>query len=433
MGDRMMKVSLKSLGYRITFAAWLGAILTIPGCNRATTSSPVPQKETAPAPVKVRVGTVRTQELKKSINLPATVESDETAMLMPRVEAYVERVLVDIGDEVEAGQVLVKLNAPELEQAVRQQEAMVQQLKADKQVLRAELESARSQLKAGTADLNLKKSERQRLERLVSTGAIERQRLEEATSLSQSTQAMLQKYQNAIRVIQAKLKKGESELAVGKAKLDRARTLAGYLEIKAPFAGVVAERNVDPGNLVRPSNQGSDARPLLTIAKVDKLRAIFHATTDVAAQLATDSHAEFVSDDQPDQAFTGKVSRMAGTYSDKTRMMRAEMDLNNTADPQTGRRPLRAGSYGSVTIVLQSATLPVVPTTALIRDGQEDEVVVVRDGKCMVTPVEVALVLEDLAGISQGIAAGDQVVLQNPESIEHKQSLKELEIDVVGW
>lgn len=433
MGDTMTDIHTASLLKRYCLASLMVAMLAVHGCNRSAAPPSNRQQESGPSMVKIAVGTVRTQLLENVVTLPATIESDETALLMPRVEAYVDRVLVDIGDEVEAGQVLIELSAPELEQEVQEQMAMVSQLRADKQVLNAELESARSQLIVGNSELTLKQSERKRLERLVSSGAIERQRLEEAESAAQATGGMLQKYENAVRVIEAKVMKGESELAVGNARLERARTLASYLEIKAPFAGVVSQRNVDPGNLVRPGNQGSNMKPLLTIAKVDTLRAIFHATTDVAAKLETESPAKFASDDSPDQVFQGKLSRLAGTYSDKTRMMRAEMDLQNTPDPSTGKRSLRAGSYGSITIVLQSATLPVVPITALLQEGQHEEVVVVRNGKCLVTPVEVALVVNDLAGIAEGLAAGDQIILRDPGSIQHKQALKDIEIDVVGW
>ncbi|MCG8448241.1 MAG: efflux RND transporter periplasmic adaptor subunit [Pirellulales bacterium] len=420
------------MSYRIIFLApCCLTFLLAAGCQRST-PQPAQQAGSASA-TKVEVGVVREQTLKNIINLPATIESDESAMLMPRVEAYVDQVLVDIGDEVQAGQVLVRLSAPELLQEAQQQRAMIQQLMADGQVMRAELESARTQLKVGHAELNLKNSERQRLAKLVRTGAIGRQRLEEAESAAQSTQAMLQKYRQAVRVVEAKLKKGEAELAVGQTKLQRAETLASYLEIKAPFAGVVAQRSVDPGNLVRPSNQGSDVPPLLTLAKVARLRAVFHATTDVAGQLAVGCTTSFISDDLPGRLFEGRLSRLAGTYNEKTRMMRAEMDLDNPLDPATSKRPLRAGSYGSVKIVLQSTTLPVVPTSALRKQGARHTVIVVSNGTCIVTPVETALIVDGLAAIAQGISVGNQVVLKNVASIEDGQVLKGSEIEVVLW
>jgi len=398
------------------------------GCQRTTqTSAPKPAPKE-----QVTVGTVRTQLLEKTIHLPATIESDETAMLMARVEAYVDKVLVDIGDEVEAGQVLVLLHAPELEQRVEQHRAAIDMIRASGQMTLAELKTAQSQNAATLAQQSLKISVRDRLANLVHTGAIASQRLEEAEAALGTTNAHLEKDKNAIELIHAKLRKGKAKLEVEKAMLAQAEALGEYLKIKAPFAGVVAERNVAPGNLVRPSSQGSGMKPLLTIAKIDKLRAVVHATTDVAGQLRIGQAVQFVADDVPDHVFVGTLSRMAGTYSQRTRMMQAEVDLDNASDPATGQRPLRAGSYGSLSIVLQSAMLPVVPESALRKRGDRTSVVVVHDGACLVTPVTVAFASGEMVAIAEGIADGEQVVA-NPDDVKEEQKLKDTEIKTVSW
>jgi len=403
------------------------------GCNRAAKPQANQNNNKPEKPPFISVGVVRTQLLEKTINLPATVQSDLTAMLRPRVEAYVSKVLVDIGDEVQSGQLLIELNAPEYEDQTRQARAMIQQLHDAMQVMQVELQAAYTQLEVGRAEYTLKVSERDRLARLVSSGAIDRQRLEEAESAAQSTLAMLAKYENAIEVVRAKLTEGESALKVQQAKLDHTETLAGYLAIKAPFSGVVARRDVDPGNLVRPTSHGSGDKSLLTIAKIDKLRAIVHATVDVAGQFSVGDKVRFVVDDMLGQSFDAEISRTAGTYDDKTRMMRAEIDLENALDPATGRRPLKAGTYGSATIVLQSVTLPVVPSTALRKSGQGVSVAVVRDGVCLITPVEVAMEVDGIAGIASGVEAGEQVVVENPGAIKLEQPLSGSQVKVIQW
>jgi RND family efflux transporter MFP subunit len=402
------------------------------GCQQSKRVEKPKNATTKQTAQKIDVGTVREQELRKTVELPATVESDETAMLMARVEAYVEKVLVDIGDEVEPGQVLIELTAPELQQAAGEYRAMNVQLQANERVLLAELTAAGSQLDVARAQLNLKRSERDRRMRLVSTGAIAQQLLEESEAEVQSQQAMLAKYENLVEIVEAKLARCEAELEVGLAKLRQSETLASYLEIKSPFRGVIAERNVDSGTLVRPSSQSSSMKPLLVVAKVDKLRAKVHATTDVAGMLGVGQTVEFSADDVPGKTFEGKLSRMAGTYNQKTRMMQAEIDLANKPDDSTGQRPLRAGSYGSATIVLQAATLPVVPETALRTRGDRTAVVVVNQGACLVTPVTVAFRSGGMAAIAAGIAGGDQIVA-DPESVQDEQTLQDSEINVISW
>ncbi len=420
---------------RMTFRS-AQAILSVILLTTLTAGCKPPVKRAARKPsaakpkiVSVTVGVVREQLLQKTVELPATVESDETAQLMARIESYVDKVLVDIGDEVEAGQVLVQLSAPELEQAANASKAMIAQLKAGDQVLLAEREAARLELDVVRAKLRLKQSLCDRRARLVSSGAISLQLLEESEADLQATAATLTKFESQIQIVDAKMAQAESELAVGNAKLEQAKALTGYLEIKAPFAGVIAERNVDPGNLVRP---GSSMKPLLVVAKVDKLRAIVHATTDVSGLLTIGQAVEFVADDVPEKVFDGHLSRMAGAFNRKTRMMQAEIDLDNSPDPLTARRPLRAGTYGVANIVLQSAKLPVVPESALRIRGDRTSVIVVRDGACLVTPVTVAFISDEMAAIADGIVAGDQVVV-DPKGIKDEQMLKDTEIKITSW
>jgi len=430
---QMNNVTNKPQPCRWDAGVLLLAVLLAIGCQRSTAPAVKSEALKQSEPKTVAVGIVREQRLQNTVSLPASVESDETAMLMARVEAYVLEVLVDIGDEVEAGQVLIRLDARELQQQVEMQRGMIQELKASDQMVLAQLEAAHTQIDEIRARLDLKTSERDRLARLVSTGAIQRQRLEEAESAVLSTTAMLARYEDAVHVVQARLLKSKSELTVAQAELHQAETLAGYLEVKAPFAGIVAKRNVDPGNLVRPAGHGDGAKPLLTIAKVDKLRAIIHATTDVAGPLKVNTPVQFVADDLPNKTFVSQLSRMAGAYDRKTRMMRAEIDLDNSFDPDLGRRPLRAGSYGAAMIVLQSATLPVVPQSALRKHADHVSVVVVRDGVCWITPVEVAIQSDDMAGIASGIEPGDQVVVENPDAMKQEQRLQDSQIKLVTW
>jgi len=232
-----------------------------------------------------------------------------------------------------------------------------------------------------------------------------------------------------VRVAEARLKKGKAEIQVAQSQLKQALAMVDYLEIKAPFAGVVATRNVDPGALVRP---GAIGKPLLAVAKVDRLRAIFFITMDTTSHLAVGNVVKFEADDVPGRLFEGVISRIAGTYDVKTRMLRAEVDLQNSPDPNTGRRPLRAGSYGEATIILQVPTLPVVPQSAVFRHAGRTSVVIVRDGICSIEAVQVAIETDGLAGVSSGLQAGDQVVIDNPGALSDGQDISS-EIKMETW
>ncbi len=208
-----MKMSL------LAFAVLIAAVLA-GGCQRRSGSMSAASKEEKLPDIVYQE--VQAEMIQSTIELPATIKSDETAMLMARVEAYVGKVLVDIGDEVTAGQVLVQLTAPELQQRVVQHQATIKTIHAGKQMTLAELKAAQSHSTMVLADQTLKLSERDRLAQLVGTGAIKRQRLEEAEAALGTTLAKIEMTQNDIEVVEAKLLKGAAMLAVEQAKLEEA-------------------------------------------------------------------------------------------------------------------------------------------------------------------------------------------------------------------
>lgn len=409
---------------------WIAATISIPmGCQR---QAPPPARPSVPPPPSLVVGVTPERVVEKTVELPATIQSFERAELMPKIEAYVERVLVDIGDEVESGQPLVQLAAPEIEQQVVQRRREIEQISAQRHVYAAELSAAQAELQRVEAQSELRGSERDRLSRLVSSGAIGSQRLEEAQFAAQSADADIARFQNAVRIAEARIAQGESSLAVAEAALAEVQALAGYLSINAPFSGVVTKRNVDPGNLVRPD---SDAGPLLVVATVDRLRAVMHAATDVAAQLAVGQIVRFTPDDSPDAAFEAPIARLAGSYDPRTRMMRVEVDYENRRDEQSGRRTLRAGAYGRAQIVIASTgqQVPAVPSEAIIRRGEQSLVVVVENGRCFRAPVQLGLKGDDLTAVAAGLQAGVQIVASSPELIKDDQGVTPDQVKPASW
>ncbi|MDC0935173.1 efflux RND transporter periplasmic adaptor subunit [Pirellulales bacterium] len=412
----------KSLALQLT---WLAAL----GCQPENRQRVEPQGSTAPS---IEVGVVPERVVEKTIILPATINSDEVAMLVSKIEAYVDRVLVDIGDEVRAGQTLVELYAPELQQRANQVRRQIEQLQAGEIVLRAQRDSAFAALQTYKAELTLRGSERDRLARLVNNGAIGRQRLEEAEFAALSVEAEITEHQNAMRVAEARIQEGAAEMAVAQALLAEAETLAGYLTINAPFDGIVTKRNVDPGNLVS-SDDMSGA--LVTVAKIDQLRAVMYAAADVAGRLKIGQSVRFISDDAHDQVFEAPIARLSGAYDPRTRMMRVEVDLANASDPQTGTRPLRAGSYGTAEIVVATTgrKTPAAPPAAIRTQGGQPAVFVVADGTCRLTLVTLGLEGDDVVEIKTGVAPGTQIVATGVDAVKDQQPVSQEQVKPTQW
>ena len=419
------------MSHKLTIIASCLALCIVQiGCNRtAPPAARKPPARNASPVAKVPVVTVQEKAVKEVITVPATVEGYERAHLMAKIDAYVKTVHVNIGDEVAAGELLIDLDVPELEFAQQKAERMVEQTVADQAVRNAELRAAEAKIQEHQALVALRRSEHVRIEKLVSRGALKPQKLEEAQFALASAEAEMASMAESLVVAQSRLEMAAKQIEVATAEVGEAKALAGYRQINAPFAGVITRRSVDPGAFVRPATAGGSTKPMLTIARVDKLRAVVYLTMDQAVKLSDGDAVTFSAVDVPGREFTGTVSRHAKAYDEGTRMMRAEVDLDNPPDATTNRRPLRPGGYGTLTITVDAQDLPAVPKTALFEERGNNYVVVVdRHGTCRRTPVAVAVEGDRWVGVGRGIAPDERVVAEKPQKIADKKRLAANEI-----
>ena len=194
-----------------------------------------PQKEEKMAAIPMMMQSFETISIKKSnplvpLKLAGELISDRETSIYAKVNSYVKKMSVDIGSTVTAGQVIMVLEAPEIQ---------------------AQLAAAKSKWKAQEAIYIATKSNYDRMFKANETkGAIAKDALDQITARKLSDQAQLEAAKSAYQEIQV---------------------MNDYLIIRAPFNGIVAERNVDLGSYVGPMGKGSD-KPLLVIQDNKKLR-----------------------------------------------------------------------------------------------------------------------------------------------------------------
>ena len=430
--NRRLEVSLLQIsqphrgrGVQLLLALALGAGLI--GCDRLG-RQPMSGEGAATAVKQVPVVTVESRLVREILHLPTTIIGYEQAELLPKVDAYVEQVHVNIGDEVKRNDLLVTLQSPELSQQVEQQAKLLAEASADIDLAEAEWNSAKAKLSEQQAMIDLRESELARMTSLVASGAMTDRKREEAEYAMKSAQATMEQTLNAVKVAQARQNMAQAHADVVASQLAQAETMASYLLIRAPFAGVITKRNVDTGTFVRPAT-GSNASPLIEMAVVDTVRAIVHVTMGDVNKIATGKPVTITLTDVPGETFPGSLTRISGVFDKNSRMMRAEIDLPNKPNPKTGQRLLRPGSYGSAAVVVREETLPVVPKKAIQEVGDKKTVMVVSsDGTCLTTSVEIRVNGGELLGIGSGLAAGDRVVANTPGQVKNGQKLSTAEI-----
>ena len=138
----------------------------------------------------------------------------------------------------------------------------------------------------------------------------------------------------------------EAGVAVAQANLEKSEVRLAFATIRAPFDGVVTQRNFFPGDFIRSANQGGN-EPLLTVQRVDKMRMIVAVPDRDVPFVDVGAAVEVEIDALPGKKWLAKVSRIAGFEDPRTRTMRVEIDLPNP----TGQ--IRPGMNGKATIVLE--------------------------------------------------------------------------------
>lgn len=320
--------------------------------------------------------TANRQAVEQQIRLPAQLAAYQEVSIFPKVNGYVQSVLVDIGSHVHNGQLLMVLEAPELEQAAAQA--------------------------------------KERYARALSDYAISRdnyQRLLEASQTPGAISPMDLATARAKRDADSALSNAE------KANWQMQQTMMGYLRVTAPFTGVITQRNVHPGALV--SAEAKDSKPMLELKEVDHLRLQVDIPESVAGGLGTKDSVSFFLSAFPGKRFTGRISRVSMNINMQMRSERVELDVYNKDEALT------PGMYADV--LFDSKGNPnalAVPKSAVITSTERKYVIVVRDGKTVKVNVSTGNESSDKVEIVGDVAPGETVIANANDEIKEGTTIK---------
>ena len=332
--------------------------------------------------------------LRRTSSQPATVRAWHEAELFAKVAGYASKVTADIGDVVKAGQTLMQIDVPEMTKIYEKQQAELSLLEYKREQFQASVGVAR-------AELDALQSEYDRVQTLIKTKAVTQRIGDETKSRYESAKARLV-------VAEAEVKSAASSVMVGRKTLEETEVMMQYASLKAPFAGIVTQRSVDPGDLVRNkvSSEGS-REPLFTVSKVDVLRVTVPIPERDAVWVKKGDIAEMSFTALPGVTFKDVVARRSGRLDSKTRTMVVEVDIPNA----NGR--LIPGMYCKVEIIMQEKLALVVPAEAVRFNltGDVSIVYVVKDdNSILLVPVKTGIDDGHNIEIISGLSGGEQVV-----------------------
>lgn len=411
---------------RVITIAVVGAVLAAAGGGVAYASL---NNATA-----VKVATAATTSLAVTVDAPGTVTALDQRGVYAPTAATIAKLEVSDGDEVTAGQVLVRLNTGPLKLAVAQAEAA--------------LATARAQVGAA-ADLAPTSSEKASANRAISAAnsALSTAKKNYADYLADYNAATPDEQdamRPTLRSLSSAREQAAATLALAKASRDRLTrpgdnglaTKAGSLSVTAAkLALAQAKANLDGADLTAPVSgtvvvpstvePGAGVTPGVPVVKVSEPGGlVFEASVDQAdiASIAPGKPTTVSLDAFPGQALAGTVisrSQTATTTATGGVAFRTRISL-----PAGSVQPL-AGMGGSVSITVQE--LPdalTVPAAAVVSNGEQRFVFVVADGKAHRTVVRIGAETDAAVQIIDGLSAGQQVVVTGASSLADGQSVK---------
>ncbi len=326
--------------------------------------------------------------------LPGNIQAITEAPILARADGYIKKRYVDIGDRVTEGQLLAELEAPELDQQVRQAKANLEQAQAA-------LEQSSASYAQGKANTELAEVTAKRYNNLSSKGVISRQDNDQFRAQYDAQVANLQALEKAIAA-------ARSSVASAEANVSRLEDVQSYKMVKAPFSGVITVRNVDTGALVSTGNT-----LLFRIAQTDTLRVYVNVPQAYASTVRVGQTAQLTLADQPGRRFSGKVTRTANALDPASRTLLTEVQL---ANPNGALMP---GGYTTVDLSSARTDLPLlIPSGALVVRADGTQVAQVRtDHTVHFQHIAVGRDYGDRMEVTSGLQDGDSVIVNPSDSV----------------
>ena len=331
------------------------------------------ERETVPT---VAVVYPQAEKPDEELVLPGSLQAYEESPIYARTSGYLVRWYKDIGSRVTKGELLAKIDAPEVDQELNQTRAARQQT---------------------LAQMELAKISSDRWENLRKSDSVSAQEADQQVS---------------------GYKQAQANLAASNANVRRLEQLEGFKDVYAPFSGVLTRRNVDPGALIN-AGAGVAGRELFDIARVDPLRVFTSVPQAYAPNIRVGEPTVITLQEFPGQKFIGKVARTSQAIDPTTRTLLTEVDVPN----KDGH--LLPGSFGEVHFAVGTNVNKVtVPVNAMLFRSEGPQVAVIgSDNKVQLRPISIGRDYGTTLEILGGVSSTDRVVVNPPDSLEEGQQV----------
>jgi multidrug efflux pump subunit AcrA (membrane-fusion protein) len=375
------------------------ASISFSACSKVGTAKASGREDTARS---VSVEAVRQEQLRRSLDVVGTLAAEDQVTIASQADGAVSRVLVDLGDRVKAGQLLVELDREKLGYNLENQKAALARALAKYGATepgRLPTIEQTPDVQKAAAELSQAKQADQRAAELNKRQLIPKQTLDDAEATLGAKQAA---YDSALQ----NAKNLAADIDASNAMVKLADRQVRDASIRAPFDGYVQKRLVSLGEFVKSQT------PVMTIVRMDTLKAIGEIPERMAPWIQVGQTVDVKVDAFPDKPIAGKVSRISPAVNTPTRAFSFEALVPN-ADGL-----LKPGTFARVhvTTALVEPVLTIPYAAMQYRYGVY-RVFTVNGDRLVVHELKTGDRVGDRMEILEGIKVGDRVALTDVDNL----------------
>ena len=307
----------------------------------------------------------------RELQVVGNLIGDQTVSVVPKTAGRLQEIAVKLGDRVNRGQRVAKIEDEEILEQVKQAEAA--------------FEVAKATIRQREADLDLAKTNVERSRNLFQRQLLPQQTLDDAEA----------KYQSA----QAALDLARAQNTQSQARLDELRFTLQNTIITSPVNGFVARRAADPGAFV------SQNAPIVDVVDITRVRLVANIIEKDLKQIGVGDMARVEVDAFPGENFMGRIARVSPVLDPSTRTAPIEVEISND------QYRLKPGMYARVGIITEShPNALVVPTNSLVDANGTRGVYLSVNNVAQFHPVKIGIEGNERTEILDGVSEGDRVV-----------------------
>lgn len=350
----------------------------------------------------VNITTAQVGRLSGGTVVSGKLEALNSANVVPKIAGRVATVTVDVGSEVAGGDLLLSLDAADLEALVELNAAQLE--KARNSDLPAQKNSAEFNLANSEALFKTCEADYERYKQLFSSGSVSSQQFEQVEKQYLQAKASYESAQKALEIlVNATI---PETIRQYEAQLKKARADFANAEVRAPFSGVITAKNINPGEMVSPTV------PVISIVNLDTVAVQANVGEDQVNAIQVGQKLMVKVSSVREEPFTGTVTNIAQAASSATKAYPVKIVIEN---PQ---HILKPGMFAEVTLNTSDEEGVIIPEEALAQDENGSFVWVVDSGRAARRGVEAGHSDGRYVIIKSGLSEGETIAATGIDALQ---------------